>query len=139
MGNPTPLQLPVRKTGLPRKNTIAALRKKYGPENIPPGSDPMNQHLTWIYDADGKLLPGRKGQGSPRALRCATILQNHFNAGDMSALNELTANVHIPPECGSITLMTADVQSTRLDIRNPNGPYVVVNLIVQISDGLMYF
>jgi len=119
------------------ENTIAALRKKYGPENIPPGSDPMNQHLTWIYDADGKLLPA--GKAKEVLMSCATILQNHFNAGDMSALNELTANVHIPPECGSITLMTADVQSTRLDIRNPNGPYVVVNLIVQISDSSMYF
>ena len=119
------------------ETTLAALRKKYGPESIPAGADPMNQHLTWVYEADGKLLPADKAKSL--LMSCATLIQNHFNAGDMSTLNELTTSVRLPPECGSIILMTADVQSTALDIHNPNGRHVVVNLIVQVTHGPMYF
>ena len=119
------------------ENTIAALRKKYGPENIPPGSDPMNQHLTWVYDADGKLLSADKAKTA--LMSCATAFQNHFGGSEMSVLNDLTTSGRTPPECGSIILMTADVQSTPLDRQNPNGHYVVVNLTVQISHGPMYF
>jgi hypothetical protein len=117
------------------ENTLAALRAKYGSENIPPGSDPRTQNLAWVFDDKGKLLPADKAKQV--YMSCCGILQNHFgNTDDLSSFSDIQLGRYGPPECSSIILITASVQSTPV---NPGSSQLVVyNLSVQINHGPMY-
>lgn len=113
------------------ENTLAALRAKYGPENIPP-LDGRTQNLAWVFDDKGKLLPADEAR--QYWMSCCTILQNHF-AGEVPLLNDLATGKYGPPECSSIILITANVQSGQI---TPGSPMVVNNLSVAINHGPMY-
>jgi hypothetical protein len=114
------------------ENTLAALRAKYGPENIPP-LDGRTQFMEWVFDDKGKLLPA--DQARQLWMSCSTVLQNHF-AGEVPLLNDLHAGNYGPTECSSIILITANVQSGQL---SPGSPMVVNNLSVAINNGAMYW
>jgi hypothetical protein len=113
------------------ENTLAALRAKYGPENIPP-FDQRTQNLAWVFDEKGKPLPA--DQARQFWMSCCTILQNHFT-GEVPLLNDLATGRYGPPECSSIILITANVQSGQV---TPGSPFVVNNLSVAINHGPMY-
>jgi hypothetical protein len=114
------------------ENTLAALRAKYGPENIPP-FDQRTQNLAWVFDDKGKLLPA--DQARQLWMSCSTILQNHF-AGEVPLVNDLATGRYGPPECSSIILITANVQSGQI---TPGSPFVVNNLSVAINHAPMYW
>ncbi len=117
----------------PTESTLAALRAKYGPENIP-STNPRTQILIWVFDDKGKLLPA--DEAKKVNISCATQLQNHFGNADMSSLNDIQLGKYGPPECSSIILISASVQST--DAAPGNSHLVVYNLSVQINHGPMY-
>ncbi len=112
---------------------LAALRAKYGQENIP-ASNPRTQILTWVFDEKGKLLSPVDAKKLNNS--CATQLQNHFGNSDISSLNDIQTGKYGAPECSSIILITASVQSTDAAPGNPN--LVVYNLSVEINHGPMY-
>jgi hypothetical protein len=114
------------------ENTLEALRKKYGPETVPPSPDPRDatKNMAWVYDAQGKPLGAR---GAQLNMACAGLASAHFSGGDTSTLNEIQTGRSEPADCQSIIIVTASVLSSRID---PNSPQFEVNsLIVQIADG----
>ena len=112
--------------------TIAALRKKYGPENIPPDPDPRagTKFMVWVFDAQGRPLAA--GPAHTLYLTCSTPLANAF--GSTTILNELHG-VRMPAECDAVVLVTASLQSSANVIP---GSVVVGNLIVQVANGPAY-
>jgi hypothetical protein len=116
--------------------TLDALRKKYGPENVPNNQSGLQTvNIAWVFGPDGKLLEPDKakqayysGQGP---------LQGHFGQDDMSALNDLQMGISQDKATSySITLITASVQSTQGG--DFNAPFVIYNMIVAINDGRIY-
>ncbi len=114
------------------ENTLAALRAKYGPENIP-ATDQRTQILSWVYDDKGNLLSADKAK--QLYLSCSSLLQSHFGNADISSLNDIQTGKYGPPECSSVILITANVLSTQL---HPSDPSVVYSLSVEINDGPRY-
>jgi hypothetical protein len=114
-------------------NTIAGLRKKYGPENISPDPDPRNmtKFMAWVFDAHGKPLA--PGLAKTVNMACTSALGNAFGGG--SGLRNDLAGTRGPVQCDSIIQVTASVQASNGIIA---GSTVVYNLIVQIADGPMY-
>ncbi len=113
--------------------TIAALRDKYGPENVPlnPG---MTGNLAWVFDGNGNpLAPGAAKQAY---MLCMTRMQLHFGSNDIESFNDIQTGLRGPAaDATKIILITASVQSTQ---PNPSSPSVVVNLNVTINDGTIY-
>lgn len=114
------------------ENTLAALRAKYGPENIP-ATDQRTQILSWVYDDKGNLLPADKAK--QLYMSCSSLLQSHFNNADVSSLNDIQLGKYGPPECSSVILITANVLCTQLHSTDPS---VVYSLSVEINDGPLY-
>ena len=96
-------------------NTIAALRKKYGPENVPYVPDPRQQLkvLGWVYDAQGKLMaaePARRLYGV-----CFAAAGNYFGNGDAATFNEIqTGRLTGQAECNSIIMAAAMITTAPL-------------------------
>jgi hypothetical protein len=111
--------------------TFAALRGKYGPENVPAG---ISGNPAWVFDANGNLMdPGAAKQAY---MMCMTRMQLHFSNDDIESFNDLqTGLVGAKEDATKIILITASVQSTQ---PNPSLPSVVYNLNVTINDGLIY-
>ena len=113
-------------------NTLAGLRKKYGPESVFVNPDPrdMTKNVVWVYDTSGKL----KGAGEARALylACDSFFGGHFGG---VALNNDLYGVKPPAQCNSIILATASVQAGRSPT---DGAVVVNNLIFQVSNGATF-
>jgi hypothetical protein len=114
------------------EKVLAALRAKYGPENVP-GTDVRTQILAWVYDEKGQLLP--PGQAKQYWNNCGNLFQLHFGNADVASLNDIQTGKYGPPECSSIILITASVLSTQL---RSTDPMVVYSLSVQINHGPMY-
>jgi hypothetical protein len=112
--------------------TVAALRKKYGQENIPADPDPRNltKSMIWVVDSQGRLL----GPGPAHSLymTCYTPLSNAFST--TSIVNELHG-VRMPAECDSVVMVSASVQASANAVP---GSIVVGNLIVQVANGPAY-
>jgi hypothetical protein len=112
--------------------TMAALRKKYGQENIPvdPDSRFMTKIMVWVLDAQGRLL----GPGPAHSLymTCYTPLSNAFST--TSIINELHG-VRMPAECDSVAMVSASVQASANAVP---GSIVVGNLTVQVANGPAY-
>jgi hypothetical protein len=113
-------------------NTLAALRKKYGQENIPIDLDPRNltKSVVWVFDAQGKPLAS--GPAHSLYMTCSTPLSNAF--GVVTIRNEL-AGVRMPAECDSVVMINASVQASSNAVP---GSIVVGNLIVQVANGPAY-
>lgn len=110
-------------------NTIAALRKKYGPESIPPDRDPRaaTKSMVWVLDPQGRPLP--PGPAHSLYLACSAPLSNAFSSTGI--VNELHG-VRVPAECDSVVIVTASLQSSASAVP---GSVVVGNLIVQVANG----
>jgi hypothetical protein len=114
-------------------NIVAALRNKYGPESLRPGSDPNRvDSMIWVFDAQGRLLPA--GQARRTWELCASLMDARFTPND--AINELTSPMQRAPECDSAIIATAGLGSTLLNEGRPE--YVVNNLIVRVMHAPMY-
>jgi hypothetical protein len=113
--------------------TVAALRDKYGPDNVPLNLA-MSGNLAWVFDANGSLMaPGAAKQAY---MLCMTRMQLHFGSDDMESFNDIQTGLRGPAaDATKIVLITANVQSTQ---PNPSSPSVVVNLNVTMNDGLIY-
>jgi hypothetical protein len=116
-------------------NVVAALRKKYGPESIPPGPSLQTQNLAWVFDESGNLLPEDKARQA--LITCGTLLQTHFgNTDDPTSYREIQTGKYAPQDCGGIIVVKANVQSTLL---NPGtSDYVAYSLDVQMTHYSMY-
>ncbi|HXE08060.1 MAG TPA: hypothetical protein VN612_09195 [Acidobacteriaceae bacterium] len=109
--------------------TIDALRKKYGPETIPPDSPIGMQSMTWVFDAQGKMIP-----------------QPHLNTQCINILRGITSpmavNIGIagptmpqwPQPCASIVIVNAQIQLTAV----APGQYATTALTVTMEDGGRY-
>lgn len=115
-------------------NTLAGLRKKYGPETVFVNPDPrdMTKNMVWVYDLSGKLLSS--GQGRPIYIACDSYLGTHFGSGT-AIQNDLSGMKSPSPQCDSVILATASVQANR---SASDGTTVVNNLIFQVSNGALY-
>ena len=105
--------------------TLDALLNKYGPETgrINPG--PNTNHITWIYDAQGRPLGPRGAQ-----LNAACTLQ--VLAGFQgNPANDIQSGPHWPPECNSVIIARASVAATQ---DAASSQYVVTNLTVSVAD-----
>jgi hypothetical protein len=111
--------------------TLDALRKKYGPETVPPspGSQDMTKNMVWVYDAQGKPMGP---SGAPLNMLCAPRLMAHFGSAD-PAMNEIQSGQPGPAQCHSIITVNANIQGSRIDQANPQ--LVVRFLLVQMTDG----
>jgi hypothetical protein len=113
-------------------NTLAGLRKKYGPESVFVNPDPrdMTKNIVWVYDSGGKL----KSAGEARALylACDAYFGGHFGG---VALNNDLYGLKPPAQCNSIILATASVQAGR---SAADGATVVNNLIFQVANGATF-
>jgi hypothetical protein len=109
--------------------TMAALRKKYGPENIPPDPDSrnLNKTLVWVLDAQGR--PVAPARAHSLYMACDAPLSNVFGVVGIS--NDLHG-VRMPAECDSVVMVRANVQSTSTSVP---GSIVVGALIVQVANG----
>jgi len=118
------------------ENTLTALRAKYGPPSIPVDPDPRDttKTLTWVFDADGKLLPKEKAM--PLYMTCGQKLQSHFGNEDMVSFNYIQSGGAAQAECNSIILITASVQAA--GITPGSSQLVVYNLTVRMNDGRIY-
>lgn len=116
-------------------NVVAALRNKYGPENVLPGPSLQTQNLAWVFDDSGNLLPEDKAKQV--LATCGTMLQTHFgNNDDPTSYREVQTGKFAPQDCGGIILIKANVQSTLL---NPGTTdYVAYSLDVQMTHYSMY-
>jgi hypothetical protein len=126
---------PARQENMPSlENTLAALRKKYGPENIPADPDPRNlsKNITWIFDAQGRPVPA--AQAKSLNMTCTNYLGTPFGGG-AGIRNELAGANPPPAQCIPLSMVTASVQASSGVIP---GSIVVYNLILQVADGPMY-
>ena len=116
-------------------NVVAALRKKYGPESVPPGPSLQTQNLAWVFDESGSTLPEDKARQA--LATCGTMLQTHFgNNDDPTSYREVQTGKYAPQDCGGIIVIKANVQSTLL---NPGtSDYVAYSLDVQMTRYSMY-
>jgi hypothetical protein len=113
--------------------TVAALREKYGTENIPPDRPGLQTvNMGWILDSNGNLLP--QAEAKQAYMSCFTPLQRHFGNDDVASFNDIQVGMKkdaLPSN--SVSLITANVESTqRGDI------WVVVNLTVTMNAGPVY-
>jgi hypothetical protein len=113
-------------------NTLAGLRKKYGPESVflNPDERDMTKNMVWVYDASGKPVAAAEARGL--YLACTAYLENHF--GSVSLQNDL-AGMKGPAECNSIMIATASVQAGRL---GTDTTPVVNNLLFMVANGAMF-
>ncbi len=113
--------------------TVAALREKYGPENIPPDRPGLQTvNMGWIFDANGNLLP--RAEAKQAFMSCFTPLQRHFGNDDIASFNDIQVGMTkdaLPSN--SVSLITANVQSTQ-----HGDVWVVVNLTVTMNAGSVY-
>jgi len=111
--------------------TLDALRKKYGPESVPPSPDPRDQSkfIVWVYDAQGKPMGPA---GAQLNMMCGGLVTRHFGNGENITMTEIQSGQPVPAPCQSLTIVNASVQASRLDPANPQ--FVVNSLIVQIGD-----
>ena len=116
-------------------NVVAALRKKYGMESVPPGPSLQTQNLAWVFDESGSLLPEAKARQA--LATCGTILQTHFgNNDDPTSYREVQTGKYATADCGAFIVIKANVQSTLL---NPGtSDYVAYSLDVQMTHYSMY-
>jgi hypothetical protein len=114
-------------------NTIAALRKKYGPENIPADPDPRSlaKSITWIFDARGRPVPASEAKSLN--MTCNNYLVSAFGGG-RGIRNDLAGAKRPPAQCIPLAMVTASVQASTGLVP---GSTVVYNLIVQVADGPM--
>jgi hypothetical protein len=112
--------------------TMAALRKKYGQENIPVDPDLRNltKAMIWVFDAQGK--PVAPARAHSLYLACDAQLSNAFQT---TAIRNELAGVRMPAECDSVVMISASVQSSSNVVP---GSIVVGNLIVQVANGPAY-
>jgi hypothetical protein len=116
------------------ENTLAALRKKYGPENIPADTDLRNltKNITWIFDAQGRPVPS--GEAKSLNMTCTNYLGTPFGGG-AGIRNDLAGANPPPAQCIPLSMVTASVQASSGVIP---GSIVVYNLILQLADGPIY-
>lgn len=117
------------------QTTIDALRKKYGPETIPPDSPIGMQSMTWIFDSQGKLMAG----GAQMDRTCGSTLPKYVaNSGMGSQAEHLDiagpSMPNWPPQCSSMIELRAQMQIEQVA---PN-QYAVKVLTVTIEDGGRY-
>jgi len=118
------------------QTTMDALRKKYGPETIPPDSPIGEQTLTWVFDPQGKLITTG---GAQMNTICQTVL-GMFVAGigaGGQAENIAVASAGTPQwpqQCTSIILLTARLQIEQV----APGQYATKVLTVTLEDGGRY-
>jgi hypothetical protein len=116
-------------------NVVAALRKKYGSENVPPGQSLQTQNLAWVYDESGNPLPEDKARQV--LANCGNMLQTHFgNNDDPASYREIQTGNYAPQDCGQFILIKANVQSTLLTPGSSD--YVAYSLDVQMTHYSMY-
>ena len=109
--------------------TVAALRKKYGQENIPFNPDPRarTKIMVWVLDAQGRPLAPTPAHAL--YMTCDAPLANAFGA--VGLRNELSG-LRMPAECDSVVIVTASFQVS--DNAVP-GSLVVGGLIVEVANG----
>jgi hypothetical protein len=111
------------------ENVLDALRKKYGPETVPPDPNNPSKYMAWVYDAQGKPMGP---EGKALNTTCGGLAETHFN-GDSLTRNEILAGQKKPPQCDSIIIVNANLLASRLDQSNPQ---LAVNFLrVHITDG----
>jgi len=118
------------------QTTMDALRKKYGPETIPPGTPIGEQTLTWIFDPQGKPITAG---GAQMNTACASTLQMYVANSGMGAQTE---NINLvgtnmpqwPQACTSMIVLTARLQIEQVA---PN-QYSTKVLTVTLEDGGRY-
>jgi hypothetical protein len=114
-------------------NIVAALRQKYGPESLRPGTNPARvDSMVWVFDAQGRPLPAAQAKRTWEL--CASLMDARFTPTD--AINELTSPVQRAPECDSAILATAGLGSALINQGRPE--YAVNNLNVRVMHAPMY-
>jgi hypothetical protein len=116
----------------PSSQTVMdALRKKYGPETIPPGSPVGEQTLIWVFDPQGKLI---SAGGQQLNTMCESVLGG---AGDAIAENSAIVSPDIPQwpqQCSSIIVLSAQIHLVQI----APGQFATPQLTVKLEDGGRY-
>ena len=116
----------------PSSQTVMdALRKKYGPETIPPGSPVGEQTLTWVFDPQGKLITAG---GQQLNTTCESVFGG---AGDPIAGNSAIVSPDIPQwpqQCSSIIVLTAQIHLVQI----APGQFATPQFTVKLVDGGRY-
>ena len=118
------------------QTTVDALRKKYGPETIPPRDPNFAQTLTWVFDPQGKLITTG---GAQMSVACQNVLGMFLAGMGAGAQAENIAiatagNVQWPQACTSIIVLEADLQLEQV----APGQNAVKTLTVTLEDGGRY-
>lgn len=118
------------------QTTVDALRKKYGPETIPPRDPNFAQTLTWVFDPQGKLITTG---GAQMSVTCQNVLGMFLAGIGAGAQAENIAianagNVQWPQACTSIIVLEADLQLVQV----APGQNAVQSLTVTLEDGGRY-
>lgn len=110
---------------------LEALRKKYGPETVPPGPPNTSQSLVWIYDPQGRAAGSR---GPQLNTICASTLLTYTGDAAMAINADIHAPRAWPPECTSIIVIKADVLGAQIA---PN-QFAASSMEVHMYDGGRY-
>jgi hypothetical protein len=112
--------------------TLDALRKKYGPETVPPGPANSSQQLVWVYGAQGNPMGPRAAQLNTM---CASTLGTYLGGDGSTAVN---VDIHSPrawpPQCTSIVVVNAYVSGIQIAANE----FAVSDLNVNMIDGGRY-
>lgn len=109
--------------------TLDALTKKYGPETTRLNAGPNSNHITWVYNAQGKPM----GPGGAQLNKACTFPVLAAITGNPA--NDINNGTRWPADCNSVTIVSADISAGQ----DPaSSQYVVVTMTVSVADAARY-